>query len=171
MSAYLVIFGAKVRADGTPSGSLSRRVEGALAIARDIPDRMFLATGGVGRHGPAEASVIRRLLLAAAVDPGQILIEDQAQDTLQSVLLCDRILRTRSDVEFLIPCSSGYHNRRCAVLFRMLGYRVHIRPMPKDRPHLPLWKWLFYLLKEGIALPYDAALLMFRRPSSCDPRL
>jgi uncharacterized SAM-binding protein YcdF (DUF218 family) len=162
---YLVIFGAAVRADGTPSGSLLRRVEGALAIARGVPNRIFLATGGVGRHGPAEASVIRRLLLAAAVKADEILIEDQAKDTLQSVLFCDRILRRRPDVDLLIPCSSRYHNLRCALLFRMLRYRVEIRSMPKERPHLPLWKWLLYVLKEAIALPYDAALLLFRMPS------
>ena len=165
MSVYLVIFGAAVRPDGTPSGSLSRRVEGALGIAREIPNRMFLATGGVGRYGPSEASVIRGLLIAAGIDPGHILIEDEAEDTLQSVLLCDRILRSRSDAELVIPCSSGYHNVRCALLFRMLGYRVEVHPMPKDRPHLPLWKWLLYVAKEAIALPYDAALLTLRRPS------
>lgn len=163
MSVYLVIFGAAVRPDGTPSGSLSRRVEGALAIAREIPNAMFLATGGVGRYGPSEATIIRGLLVAAGTDPGHILIEDHAKDTLQSVLLCDRILRSRLDIELLIPCSSGYHNMRCALLFRMLGYRVEVRPMPKDRPHLPRWKWLLYIVKEAIALPYDAALLMCRR--------
>jgi len=165
VSVYLVIFGAAVRADGTASGSLARRVEGALAIARELRDPIFLATGGVGRYRPAEAVIIRKLLLAARVDPGSILVEDQAEDTLQSVLLCDALLRSRSDVDLLIPCSSAYHNLRCALLFRMLGYRVEVRSMPKERPHLPLWKWLLYVLKEAIALPYDAVLLVFRRSS------
>jgi uncharacterized SAM-binding protein YcdF (DUF218 family) len=162
VSVYLVIFGAAVRADGTPSGTLSRRVTGALSIAREIPNRIFAATGGPGRHGPAEASVIRELLTTAGVDADEILVEDQAEDTLQSVILCHRILRRRSDVDLIIPCSSPYHNLRCALLFRMLGYKVQIHPMPKDRPHLPLWKWFFYVLKEAIALPYDTAMLLFR---------
>jgi uncharacterized SAM-binding protein YcdF (DUF218 family) len=144
---------------------LSRRAEGALALAKDIHPRMFLATGGVGRYGPAEACVIRDLLLAAGALEGEILIEDRSKDTLQSILFCHAILRDRNDVELLIPCSSGYHNIRCALLFRMLGYRVQIGRMPPDLPHIGLWKWGRYVLKEMLALPYDAALLLFRRAS------
>lgn len=120
---------------------------------------MFLATGGVGRYGPAEASVIHDLLIAAGVPEQEIVIEDQATDTLQSVLLCHDILRGRKDVDLLVPCSSGYHNLRCALLFRMLGYRVRIGSMPSDLPHLGLVKWATYVLKEILALPYDTALL------------
>jgi uncharacterized SAM-binding protein YcdF (DUF218 family) len=163
MTRYFVIFGAAVRADGTPSGSLIRRTEGALALAKDVRPRMFLATGGVGRYGPAEAYVIRDLLLAADTQQQEILIEDQAKDTLQSILFCHVILRSRADVELLMPCSSGYHNPRCALLFRMLGYRVRIGRMPPDLPHIGPWKWGRYVLKEILALPYDAALLLFYR--------
>jgi uncharacterized SAM-binding protein YcdF (DUF218 family) len=163
VSIYFVIFGAAVRADGAPSGSLARRVEGALALARDVPDRMFLATGGVGRHGPAEARVIRDLLVTAGIDPSEILLEDQASDTLQSVLFCHAILRLRDDAEVLTPCSSGYHNLRCALLFRMLGYQVRIGRMPPDLPHLGPRKWAAYVLKEFLALPCDAVLLLLRR--------
>jgi hypothetical protein len=41
----------------------------------------------------------------------------------------------------------------------MLGYRVRIGRMPPDLPHLGLLKWGRYVLKEAVALPYDAALL------------
>lgn len=75
MAHYLVILGAAVRQDGTPSGSLSRRVEGALAFARSVGCAKFLATGGVGRHGPAEALVIRQLLRAGGIRDEDILVE------------------------------------------------------------------------------------------------
>lgn len=161
MATYFVIFGAAVRPDGIPSGSLARRIEGALALANDVHPRMFLATGGVGRAGPAEACVIRDGLLAAGVLDQEIAIEDKATDTLQSVLFCHAILDHRKDVDLLVPCSSGYHNLRCAVLFRMLGYRVRIGRMPPDLRHLGGWKWGSYVLKEILALPYDVTLLLF----------
>jgi uncharacterized SAM-binding protein YcdF (DUF218 family) len=161
MAVYFVIFGAAVRADGTPSGSLSRRVEGAYALAGNVRPRVFLATGGVGRYGPAEARVIHDLLVAAGALEQEILVEDKATDTLQSVLFCHALLRSRNDVDLLVPCSSGYHNFRCAVLFRMPGYRVRTGRMPPELPHLGPWKWGRYVLKEMLALPYDAALLLF----------
>lgn len=63
-------------------------------------------------------------------------------------------------MDLLVPCSSGYHNPRCALLFRLLGYRVRIGAMPPDLPHLGVLKWGTYVLKECLALPYDAVLLL-----------
>jgi len=164
LAHYLVIFGAAVRADGTPGGSLSRRVEGALAFARGAGSAKFLATGGVGRYGPAEALVVRDLLRSRGVRDEHILVEDRATDTLESIVNCDAILRTREDVELVFPCTSRYHVARCALLFRLLGYRVRWPSMPADRRHIGMWKWLAYGLKEVVVTPYDALLLLSRLP-------
>ena len=163
MAVYLVIFGAAVREDLTPSGSLERRVRVALAFASGLTRPMFLGTGGVGRYGPSEASVIRDLLLRAGVPAERILVEDRARDTLESVRNCDSILAGRGDVECVAPCTSLYHVPRCALLFRLLGYRVRIPPTQDDRSHLGLRKWLYFILKEVVALPYDAVLLLLGR--------
>lgn len=162
VAVYFMIFGARVNPDGSPSGTLARRVEGALAAARDVRPRMFVATGGVGDAGPAEGQVIAGLLAAAGVDGSEILVEDRASDTLQSVLFCDALLRRCDDVECIVPCSSGYHNFRCAVLLRVLGYPVRRGRMPADLPYLGWWKWSRYVFKEMLALPYDATLLWLR---------
>ena len=89
-------------------------------------------------------------------------VEDRATDTLQSVLFCDALLRQRDDIEYIVPCSSSYHNLRCAVLLRILGYPVRQGRMPPDLRHLGAWKWSRYVFKEMLALPYDATLLWLR---------
>lgn len=160
LSTYIIIFGAAVRANGTPSGSLVRRVQGALAFAQTVRDPKYVATGGVGRYGPAEASVMQEMLLRDGVRSEDIILENRARDTMDSVRFCDVILRTRGDVDKVVPCTSRYHLPRCALLFRMLGYKVRVPEMPTDRPHLPLKKWLFFLLKEFVSLPYDAFLMI-----------
>ena len=162
VAVYSMILGACVTPNGSPNATLARRVEGALAEARDVRPRMFVATGGVSDVGPAEGRVIARLLAAAGVDESEILVEDRATDTLQSVLFCDALLRPRGDVECIVPCSSSYHNLRCAVLLRILGYPVRHGPMSPDLPHLGAWKWSRYVFKEILALPYDATLLWLR---------
>lgn len=158
-----MIFGAAVMPDGRPSGSLRRRVEGALEIAEALGGALFIATGGQGRFGPPEARVIRDLLLAAGVSSDQILVEDRARDTLESVVFCDAILRARGDAGLIVPCTSGYHLLRCGLLFRLLGYAVRTWSMPADRPHIGWLKWARYVAKEALAIPYDAVLLGFRR--------
>lgn len=162
MAAYLVIFGAAVRPDGSASGSLARRVEGALAIAAKLPNHRFIATGGVGRYGDAEARVISALLIQAGVAAPDIIIEARARDTFESALFCHALLNQRDDVELVIPCSSSYHNPRCALLLRLLGYPVRLVRMSSERPHLGWRLWLTYVLKEVVVLPYDAALVLVR---------
>ena len=160
LAVYLVIFGAAVRADGTASGSLRRRCENAVRFARDYASPCFLVTGGVGRHGPAEAEVMRDLLVEQGIAPARIVLESEARDTLESVRYCARLLRARGDADRVVVCSSSYHNARCALLFRLAGFRSLARPTPSDRPHLGTAKWLRYVLKEFVATPWDAAILL-----------
>jgi uncharacterized SAM-binding protein YcdF (DUF218 family) len=170
---YVIVFGAGVRPDGRPSPVLRHRIQGALAWAgRD--GTMFLATGGKGRHGPPEAQVIREGLIAGGVDPARILVECAARDTLESVRLCGRILRERGDAARVIVCTSTYHQRRCALLLRLAGYRVVTPDVPNGWGRLKVRRYGVALLKEAIATPYDAGLLLLRRGASAvlrNPRI
>ena len=164
MSECIVIFGAAVREDGSPSGSLRRRCEAAAAYGCEAPSRpWFLPTGGVGRHGPAEALVMRDLLVALGVEPSRILLEPEAADTLQSVRLCTRLLRARGDVVRVLVATSSYHRARCTLLFRLAGFDSQALSTPSDRAHLGTAKWLGYVLKECLATPWDALLLLVLR--------
>lgn len=154
-----MIFGAAVREDGSPSGSLRRRCEAALRAGRQCAAPLYLVTGGVGRHGPAEGVVMRDWLIGHGVDAASIIVEDQARDTLQSVRLCARLLKQRDDVQRLRVCSSAYHAPRCVLLLRLVGLPCDAVPMPSDRPFLGTATWLRYVLKEWIATPWDLLLL------------
>jgi uncharacterized SAM-binding protein YcdF (DUF218 family) len=164
MADYIVIFGAAVRADGSPSGSLQRRCETALRHGGGgAQGPVYLPTGGVGRHGPAEALVMREWLLEHGVAESRIVLECEAHDTLESVRRCSRILRRRADADSVLVATSDYHGPRCALLFRIAGFDCRALPAAPDRPHLGSAKWLRYVLKELIATPWDAAWLLWHR--------
>lgn len=164
MTDCIVIFGAAVRADGTASGSLRRRCENAVRHGGGgSQGPLYLATGGVGRHGPAEAQVMRDLLLGLGVAAARILLESQARDTLESVRYSCRLLRRRGDVGRVLVATSSYHRLRCAWLFRLAGFDCQALPAESDRPHLGWGKWLRYVAKEAVALPWDAAWLLWHR--------
>ena len=160
MPSYLIIFGAAVQADGTPSGTLRRRVDGAIAAGRVMADARYLATGGAGAHGFIEAEVMRQRLIERGIDPAVIITERRARNTLESARLCDAIMRAAGDVTEVIPCTSRYHIARCAVLLWLLGWKLRLTPMPSDagavRRHRLLWYWF----RELVALPCDVALLI-----------
>jgi uncharacterized SAM-binding protein YcdF (DUF218 family) len=171
MSVCLIIFGAAVRADGKPSGTLSRRVEGALSAAKAFSDVIFMPTGGAGKNGIVEADTIANLLRAAGVEETAIVCERRATDTFESVLYCDRLLRQIDSVESVAPCTSRYHIVRCGILFRLLGWKVRDVTMPSDWGHLSRLKLLTYYCKEFISTPYDILLVLTgaRHRSLTDP--
>ena len=153
---YFVIFGAAVRPDGTPSGTLQRRVEGAWQLGRNIQNAKFLATGGQGEYGPPEAKVMKDLLLNLGANEQQILMEDQSFTTMESAFHCAAIIKQASEPHpHVTVCSSPYHNFRCQLLFRLFNIEAQRGNMPSDRPALGTFKWLYYYLREAAAIPWD----------------
>lgn len=160
---YIIVFGAAVRPGGRPSRTLARRIEGAAAWVQALPEAMLIATGGVGRYGPAEAEVMAGLLRAKGVAAERILVEPHGRDTLDSVRLCDAMLRERGDAARILVCTSRFHQPRCALLLRLLGYAVLTPDMPDSSAGLGRARYARMLLKEAVATPYDALLLLGRR--------
>jgi uncharacterized SAM-binding protein YcdF (DUF218 family) len=159
----IVIFGAAVRPDGTPSTTLRRRVEAATACGRRLPGALYVPTGAVGRHGPSEAAVMRDLLTALGVAAEDIMLEETATDTLSSVRAVRRLLAQQAPAGRVLAASSAYHLPRCVGLLRLAGLPAGACPPPAYPAARSFRRRWFWRLREGLALPYDAALLLFLR--------
>ncbi|MBP0444635.1 YdcF family protein [Roseomonas sp. SSH11] len=159
MSSAIVIFGAAVRPDSRPSETMRRRVTAAVELGEMLGDTpIFVPTGGVGRHGPAESAVMAKLLRDWGIDPARILEEPTGVDTLSSARAVAALLRGR--VERVHPVSSGYHLPRCAMLLRLCGLRTGKGRAARPGPGFAEWRWR---LREVPALPYDAVLAVWHR--------
>ena len=108
-SAVVVIFGAAVQPDGGPSTTLRWRVEAAAAFGARFAAPLFVPTGGVGRFGPSEASVMAGLLVARGVPEERILLEETGTDTLTSARAVTALLRDRGIAAPVFAASSLYH--------------------------------------------------------------
>ena len=150
----VVIFGAGVLKGGRPSPTLRARVEAAFRCGG--PGARYIPTGAVGRNPPSEARVMAGLLAGLGVPSSHITLEETATDTFSSALACARLLAGEAGPVRI--ASSGYHLPRCLMLMRMAG--VPCTPCPAPPP--PRWPW-YWRLREAAALPYDAALMAFRR--------
>jgi uncharacterized SAM-binding protein YcdF (DUF218 family) len=161
--AVIVIFGAAVRPGGRPSTTLRWRVEAAVNFGLRFMAPLFVPTGGVGRHGPSEASVMAGLLQAHGVPPEQILLEETATDTLSSVRAVARLLCARPVAVPVFAASSVYHVPRCVVLLRVFG----VAARAAGPPFAPAGsRWVtrcYWWLREAAALPYDTALAVVLR--------
>ncbi len=162
--AAIVIFGAAVRPDGSASMTLRRRVQAAAVWGRRLPaEPLFVPTGGVGRHGPSEASVMAGLLRDLGVPDARILLEETGTDTVSSVRAVTALLRARRHDGPVYAATSAYHLARCVLLLRLAGLPARAsRPPPFPAGHNFRTRW-FWRLREFAALPVDAALILLRR--------
>jgi uncharacterized SAM-binding protein YcdF (DUF218 family) len=158
--AIIIIFGAAVRPDGSPSPALRRRVEAAARLGASLSSPLYMPTGGQGRFGPAESTVMSALLQDRGVPPGRIVEEATGTDTLSSVLACAALLQARGHAGPVFAATSRYHLPRCLLLLRLAGWPA--RPVPPPAAD-PSWSRRWYWLREVPALPYDTALMVMLR--------
>ena len=159
---FIVVFGAAVRPDGTPSGALRDRVGAAVRFgSRVLPRPIYIVTGAKGRYGPPEAEVMADLLLARGVDPDYIVLEPTGRNTLRSVLAVARLLKDAPGPVY--AATSAYHMPRCVLLLGIAGLDAH-RSAPAIGPAssriLRRWWWR---LREIPAIPVDCTILAWMK--------
>ena len=163
MSPTIIIFGAAVRADGSPSGAMQDRVDAALRFGRTLAGPRFMPTGGQGRFGPPEAAVMAAMLRAQGVPADRIEPEATGTNTIRSVRACARLLRGRKGRTY--AATSAYHLPRCVLLLRLAGLRAYPCPPyrgPASSRLAKRWRWR---LREVLAIPADGALMLWLRLS------
>jgi uncharacterized SAM-binding protein YcdF (DUF218 family) len=161
--AVIVIFGAAVRPGGRPSTTLRWRVDAAAAFGARCAAPLFVPTGGVGRHGPSEASVMAGLLARQGVPADRILLEETGTDTLSSVRAVAALLRGQGIDAPVFAASSLYHLPRCVLLLRLLGVPARAAIPPIVPAARTWWRRAYWWLREVPALPYDAVLAVALR--------
>jgi uncharacterized SAM-binding protein YcdF (DUF218 family) len=163
ISAVIVIFGAAVRPDGRPSTTLLWRVEAAAAFGARYADPLYVPTGGIGRFGPSEASVMAALLGARGVPAGRILAEETGTDTLSSVRAVVALLHAYGIAAPVFAASSLYHLPRCLLLLRLLGVPARAAIPPAVPAAARWWRRCHWWLREVPALIYDSAVALLLR--------
>ncbi len=159
---YIVVFGAAVREDGSPSGAMRDRVGAAVRFGRRIlPRPIYVVTGGKGRFGPPEAELMAELLVQRGIDEQDIVVEPTGRNTVRSVLAVTRLLRgTKGPV---YAATSAYHMPRCVLLLGIAGLDAHRSPPaigPASSRLLRRWWWR---LREVPAIPVDSLVLSWFR--------
>ncbi|MBI3275543.1 MAG: YdcF family protein, partial [Methylocystis sp.] len=96
----------------------------------------------------------------AGVPSERIIAEPNGVDTLSQVRNCVTILRELDAAGDVWIATSRYHQARCWLLFRLLGIKTSLVPALSDLPGVPLRKLLFFWVREILALPYDALVVL-----------
>lgn len=158
----IAIFGAAVLPSGRPSMSLLRRIGYGYAAACEHPHAKVLCSGGVGRAGPSEASIMAEVLGRRGLPSERLILDEASLDTLQSVVVAARLSREAGGVQ-VVTCSDGYHLPRIRLMLAALGVPTARGPAPRGPNGASIGYWLKMSLREAPAIPYDLALILAQR--------
>lgn len=124
-----VILGARVRADGTPSPALMRRIEyGCHLYHLGRAKTLLLSGGAVGSPHP-EAEVMADHARRLGVPAASLLIESQARTTRDNARhACQMLLAaTPHPPGPITVITDAYHLPRSWLVFRVIGRRSGLR--------------------------------------------
>jgi uncharacterized SAM-binding protein YcdF (DUF218 family) len=163
---FFVIFGAAVWSGGQPSNAMRRRTSAAIRASANKQDRIFIPSGSVGKIPPAEAIVMRDLLVEAGVPMSEIIVDLGSNDTLETVFNSEKIIRSFSGTYTVWVSTDRYHLRRCLWLFRLTGLHAHPCPVENGRKNTKLLKWIYFCVREYPAILWDTALVLVKQRHS-----
>jgi len=113
-----LILGAAVWPNG-PSPTLLRRTRHAADLYHRGDVTRLICCGGIGRHPPSEADVMRDILQAHGIPKSAITLEDQSTTTAQNI----RNALALIDGPDVMIVSDRYHLPRACLVARRLGLR------------------------------------------------
>ena len=119
---FIVVLGAQVQGDG-PSLTLRKRLDRTLEFLQEHPDKTVIVSGGQGAdEAHTEASVMAQYLLARGAQPAQVIEEDQASNTRETLLFSAALAEARGiDTSRVLIVTSDFHMCRAKYIARTLG--------------------------------------------------
>lgn len=144
-SDVIIVLGAQVKEDGTPSVALERRLTAALDSYREKP-QVIIVCGAKGDNEPrAEGDVMREWLLAQGVPEADVIAETASFNTRENLRYARGIMDERGLSQALVV-TSDYHVARALELCRQEG----ISATGKGSPSKPEY-FIKNHLREGLS--------------------
>lgn len=133
---------------GRPSPVLRARLDHALELYNRSLARLVMTTGGAGGDKVfTEGGVGRTYLIAHGVPSERIVVENEAESTVESTAMAGEIMR-RMGLHSVIVVSDGYHIYRVKRMLQFRGLKVYGSPR-KDLTHEP-WRERWNYVKQAI---------------------
>ena len=139
-----------------------RRIEGGLRLAQAHPGSLVFCSGGVGRYGPSEASIMAGHLTAMGLAPDRLVLDEASLDTLQTAVAAARYVRAHG-LPGVIVCTDSYHTPRTRLCFAALGIASTDGSVPAGPRQMGWGAWWRMRLREIPAIPYDGLLALAKR--------
>ena len=119
-SDAIIVLGAQVKADGTPSVALERRLTVALDAYNANPQVVIVCGAQGGDEPVAEGDLMRDWLIERGADASLVIAETSSFNTRQNLQNARAIMEERGLSQALVV-TSDYHVARALALCRQVG--------------------------------------------------
>jgi vancomycin permeability regulator SanA len=133
----VVVFGAQVLPDGTPSLALKDRLDTAIDLYDQGLAPTLIMSGGIDVEGVSEAVAMKDYAVSRGV-PEQAVQVDEYGNTTQATVRNTIEMAREQGFEQLGVTSSFYHMARIKMLYLVNGVDVFTMPAPLDEHDLSL---------------------------------
>lgn len=144
-SDVILVLGAQVKPDGTPSEALLRRLTAALEAYQQKRQTIIVCGAQGGDEPRAEGDVMRDWLIENGVEPDDVVAETDSFNTRENLRYAKAIMESRGLTEALVV-TSDYHVARALELCRQEG----ISATGKGSPSKPEY-FIKNHLREGLS--------------------
>jgi len=158
----MIVLGAQVKPDGTPSLQLQWRID-AAARAWKERQSLIVVCGAQGGGEPApEAHVMRDELIKQGVAAEMILMDDQSFNTRQNIANAVKLLEGH-EAKHVLVVTSNYHLARAMAIAEDAGLDASgvgaptlqgLRPWVKNQGREAL-AWIKYWMQKYLHLPLE----------------
>ena len=158
----IIVLGAQVKPDGTPSLQLQWRIDAAAQAWKDR-NSLVVVCGAQGSNEPApEAHVMRDELIKQGVPAEMILMDDKSFNTRQNIQHAVELLEGR-DVQRVLVVTSDYHLPRAMAIAEDAGLdasglgsptKLGLRFWAKNHGREGL-AWIKYWMQKYLHLPLE----------------
>jgi vancomycin permeability regulator SanA len=115
-----VILGNKVNPDGTPSERLKSRLDKGLELYKNSVVRFIVVSGGTGKEGYPEGTVMKQYLIQHGVPGTRIITDDQGVTTEATA---ENFRKLAGGFNSVVVVSQYYHISRTKSAFRNAGVK------------------------------------------------
>lgn len=115
-----VILGSTVNEDGTLSPRLEARLKQGFVLYQTEKAKMLMVSGGLGKEGYSEGTVMAEYLVRWGVPPSDILIDNEGNNTYLTALHYQQAA-AQHQFKSVIVVSQYFHISRTKMVFRKLG--------------------------------------------------
>lgn len=147
----LIVLGALVNKDGSPSKSLAQRINKAYDYMIENPESKCIVTGGQGGNEPMpEGKAQKDILVKKGIDSSRIYVEDKSKNTKENFEYSLKIIEQESFSKDFAVVTQDFHMFRAIKLGESANISVYALPIKSDpmiypayygRELLSLTKW------------------------------